>query len=172
MARNKQKDKVDNASKAGLTDPSKTVKPVANTSRSKKSKPDQVKKELQPIQPAPTVQVMEVQAVIIPVQPVQPSIDAPEVTPVSEIETTPAHDIVIEETGSDFISITFENAAALIKFYNTLSAETSKINSVLIDSFKQSIFINYDILKINQSYFIDLLRCAANPITDKTDKSD
>ncbi|KJU82865.1 hypothetical protein MBAV_004946 [Candidatus Magnetobacterium bavaricum] len=165
-------------------------KPSAKASKKKKVTPVQQRQDI------------ELQAILIPelsVRPVgvaeesvikEPSVQSvaeePSVQPVAPTEevaatkpeikakpeTKPDSDMIIEETTPGSMSILVESIVTFNNLCDLLAAQTCNINAIAIDGIRQSMFISYDILKINQAFLIDLFTGLGTISSRKTGNTD
>ncbi|MBF0336475.1 MAG: hypothetical protein HQL05_01450 [Nitrospirae bacterium] len=196
MVKGRQKDKAKGQSQEYISTQEQLTPPAAEKKTSAKKPAKKVSKSKKPtpakpaqdnvVIPPPVVVaagVIELQAVLIPEVPMQslpmqPVVDGSVVdeTPVQtaddvtavKAKTVPGSDVVIEETAPGSMSVFVENIVTFNKLCDVMAAQTCNINAILIDGIRQSMFISYDILKINQEMLMELFMKFGNVSTPKT----
>ncbi|MBF0606865.1 MAG: hypothetical protein SFH39_15545 [Candidatus Magnetobacterium sp. LHC-1] len=123
---------------------------------------------MQPLPVQPIADEMPVQSVVdASVADETPAQTADDVAAV-KTETAPDSGVVIEETAPGSMSVFVENIVAFNELCDMMAAQTCNINAILIDGIRQSMFISYDILKMNQEMLMKLFMKFGNVSTPKT----
>lgn len=71
-------------------------------------------------------------------------------------EATPVS-IIVKETRPGYLSLVAENITALEKVREVLIEEMGKINGIMLDAWRQSMIITYDVFKMNQEYLFKII---------------
>ncbi len=80
-------------------------------------------------------------------------------------------DVVIMEKEPGLASVITKNMSALEEVRNVLFQEIEKINEIVIDTWTRSMFISFDVAKMNFDYLMELvINAAASLHSNKVDK--
>jgi hypothetical protein len=69
----------------------------------------------------------------------------------------PSADVTVMETRPGYLSIMSENITALERLREVLIEEMGRVSAVMLDSWRQSMIITYDVFRMNQDYLFNLI---------------